>query len=75
MAPVQNASSGQIDEVVVISHHLDMVLGARQVRTSFFKGGNNGNEFFLVNGVVDLRRSKLPRIEGTSSIEDGLRHL
>ena len=50
---VQNASSGEVDEVLVIGH-LDTVLGACQVRTPFFKGGNNGREFFVVNWVVYL---------------------
>ena len=51
---VQNASCGQVDEVLVIGHHLDPVLGAHQVRTLFYKGGYNGREFFVINWVVDL---------------------
>ena len=64
LPPVQNASSGEVDEVLVIGHHLDTVLGARQVMTPFYKGGNNGKEFFVVNWVVDLRVCELPRIKG-----------
>ena len=49
LLPVQNASTGKIDEVLVINHHVDMVLGAFQVMTPFFKGDNNGIEFFTLN--------------------------
>ena len=61
---VQNASSGEVDKVLVIDHHLDTVLGACQVRTPFFKGRNNDREFFVVKWVVDLGGCELPRIKG-----------
>ena len=51
---IQNSSSGEVDEVLVIGHHLDTVLGTRQVRMPLYKGRNNGRELFVVNWVVDL---------------------
>ena len=64
LPPIQNVSRGEVDEVLVISHHLNIVLGACQVRLPFFKGGNNGRKFFVVNWVVDLGGCALPRVKG-----------
>ena len=57
-------SSGEVDEILVVGHHLDIVLGTCQVRTPFFKSGKNGREFFVVYWVVDLRGCELSRIKG-----------
>jgi hypothetical protein len=62
-------SGSEAKEVLMISYNLDSVLGTCQVRASFFKGCNNGQELFVVNWVVHLKGCELPRIKG-NKMED-----
>ena len=59
LPPVEFFGNGEIYEILMVYKDGDLVFGSFQIRSPFPEGFDYGEEFLIINLVVNLRRSQL----------------
>ena len=64
MPPIQCTSVGEVDEILVVNQHLNMMLDPSQVGSPFGEGQDDSCKLLVVHWTIAFRSYKLVRVEG-----------